>query len=183
MVSRLRLHSFGRQSMRQSHYRSQLTACVCMCGLWHGASWTFLAWGLYHGLFLCAERVGLNRLLARLPVAIGHGYAMLAVLGGWVLFRSPTFEHAFGYYAAMFGATSGAHRWIHHMNREVAIALWFAMLACMPVVTMLRMRAARWQSGLSILAFARTIATVGLFVICTIRLAAETYSPFIYYRF
>ena len=160
-----------------------LLVVFALCGLWHGASWVFLAWSLYHGLFLCLERLGLGRLLGRMPSAFGHGYTLLAVLGGWVLFRSPTFEYAFGYYSAMLGLTKGSHGWTHHINRELLLAVWFGVLACMPLIATIRARASTWRLGPTMMAIGRIAVLAGLFAACTIRLAADTYSPFIYYRF
>jgi hypothetical protein len=57
-----------------------------LCGLWHGASWTFVIWGAYHGLLLVLERAGLRRLLSRLPNSIAHLYTRWSVFVGWVWF-------------------------------------------------------------------------------------------------
>src|SRR2546423_1202781 len=76
-----------------------------LCGLWHGASWPFVLWGLWHGAFLVAERAALGRPLER-HVWIGHVYALVAVMGGWVLFRCDTLAHALDYYAALAGTTT-----------------------------------------------------------------------------
>ena len=59
-----------------------------LCGLWHGANWTFVLWGAWHGAFLVIERLGLGSALARLRAPVRWAYALLAVMGGWVLFRS-----------------------------------------------------------------------------------------------
>ncbi len=83
-----------------------------LCGLWHGASWVFVAWGLYHGFFLALERLltrGRNKIDGSnigwkcILSVFGHGYAVLMVMGGWVLFRSETFAQAWGYYGALLG--------------------------------------------------------------------------------
>src|SRR5687768_10410935 len=74
-----------------------LLVVFLLCGLWHGAAWTFVAWGLYHGMFLVLERVGWARTLERGPPALRHVYVLLAVMVGWVLFRSETLAGAVGY--------------------------------------------------------------------------------------
>src|SRR3546814_20662390 len=58
-----------------------------LCGLWHGASWTFVLWGAWHGGFLVLERMGLGTALRRAPRPLGWAYALVAVVFGWVLFR------------------------------------------------------------------------------------------------
>ena len=61
-----------------------------LCGLWHGASWTFVIWGLYHGTFLVMERLGLADRLMRLWRPLRHLYLLIVVMVGWVLFRADT---------------------------------------------------------------------------------------------
>jgi len=80
-----------------------LLVVFLLTGVWHGASWTFIVWGLYHGAFLLIERFGLARLLAAAPRFVGHAYAMLAVLAGWVLFRAETLPQAVDYLYVMAG--------------------------------------------------------------------------------
>ena len=74
-----------------------------LTGLWHGASWTFVIWGLFHGAFLLMERVGLRKALDRSPL-IGWAYTMLVVMVGWVLFKATDMQQARVILAAMFGA-------------------------------------------------------------------------------
>ena len=98
-----------------------------LCGLWHGASWTFVVWGLYHGGFLVLERQArFARLLHRLG-RLSHIYTMLVVICGWVLFRAETFSQAVAFFRAMSGR-GGADptyplRWF--LTNDVALALLF----------------------------------------------------------
>lgn len=62
-----------------------------LCGLWHGASWAFVVWGLYHGFFLVVERLGLSNLLLRVGTEFRHLYALLVVTIGWVFFARMIF--------------------------------------------------------------------------------------------
>ena len=78
-------------------------ALLLLVGLWHGPGANVVAWGLYHGTFLAAERVGLARIVTRLPVPIRHGYLLLVVLCGWVLFRTETLRDALVFLQAMAG--------------------------------------------------------------------------------
>jgi alginate O-acetyltransferase complex protein AlgI len=64
-----------------------LVLVFALCGLWHGAAWAFILWGLYHGSLLVIERIGFSSLLLRLPVPLQHCYTFLLVVVGWVLFR------------------------------------------------------------------------------------------------
>jgi alginate O-acetyltransferase complex protein AlgI len=74
-----------------------------LCGLWHGAAWTFVIWGLYHGLFLVLERTRLGSFLERLPRLFRHGYALLVVGIGWVFFRAENVSAAGHYLYALAG--------------------------------------------------------------------------------
>lgn len=84
-------------------YRNLLIVFL-LCGLWHGAAWTFVLWGAWHGLLLVAERLGLGRGLAHLPRLVQHAYALLAVMLGWVLFRAADLTEAGRILARLFGA-------------------------------------------------------------------------------
>lgn len=78
-----------------------------LTGLWHGAAWTFVVWGLYHGAFLMLERFGLGAALARAWRPLRHAYALLAILIGWVFFRAETLPGALDYLGAMFSLRAG----------------------------------------------------------------------------
>jgi len=80
-----------------------LVTVFFLCGLWHGASWSFVFWGLLHGAFLVIERVGLGKLLERLPGVVALAYTLFAVQIAWVFFRAEDFGDAGAYLAAMFG--------------------------------------------------------------------------------
>ena len=105
LVPRLRLHPARRQPGVAG--REPTSTCVIvffLCGLWHGASWTFVVWGLYHGVFLVLERVGLAARISALASPLRHAYALLVVMVGWVFFRADTLTGAAAMLAAMVGA-------------------------------------------------------------------------------
>lgn len=80
-----------------------LVVVFFLTGLWHGAAWNFIVWGLLHGAFLLIERGGLGLLLARWPAWLAGAYTLLVVLVGWVFFRADTLTHALQYLSAMVG--------------------------------------------------------------------------------
>ena len=95
-------------------YRNLLIVFL-LCGLWHnGAAWTFVIWGLYHGVLLIVERLGLGRWLERGPVLLQHGYTLLAVGVGWVLFRSDSIHQALSILGKMFFVTHAQERPTSH---------------------------------------------------------------------
>jgi len=162
---------------------------VCLlCGLWHGASWPFVLWGAWHGLFLVLERAGLDRALAR-QTWIAHGYALAAIMGGWVLFRCDTLAHAGDYYAALFGLGAAASRqpFTPHLDGLVATTLTVGILFATP----LAQRVGAWRDRVAattrlaggIMQTADILWLTVVFGASAAMLAANTYNPFIYFRF
>src|SRR5947209_3883908 len=78
------------------HVYLNLVIVFFLCGLWHGAKWTFVVWGLIHGLFLVLERVGAVRRITATPV-VRHVYVLAVVMFAWVFFRADSFAYALGY--------------------------------------------------------------------------------------
>ena len=166
-----------------------------LCGLWHGASWTFVVWGLFHGLFLVLERLGLSRFLTARHRAIQHVYLLLVVLVGWVLFRCETLSQALGMLAAMAGFARGSGLEYHlglYLNTALVIALAAGIAASTPILPYLahvirqKRRALELADRFRLDAFARTVestALIALFVVSLSWMAADTYSPFLYFRF
>ena len=90
---------------RRGVFRTCLnTALVCiLCGLWHGANWTFLLWGIYHGVFLVTERVtGIRDLSAEKHTLIRRLTTLIIVVVGWVIFRAESLHQAVEFLSAMF---------------------------------------------------------------------------------
>lgn len=162
-----------------------------LCGLWHGAGWTFVAWGLYHGLFLVLERGGLARWLERLGAPLSHAYTLLVVMFGWVLFRADSLAQA-GVFARAMLQVGGA--WGHTspvLNNDGKLALLLGAVLATPLAARLAERWQAWSTQPSPsgwpgeLAFQtlRTAGTTALFALAAMWLAAGTYNPFIYFRF
>ena len=164
-----------------------------LCGLWHGASWTFVVWGLYHGAFLVIERVGLAALVNALPAPTRHIYALLVVMAGWVFFRADTFGGATAMLAAMAGAGAGApttYAPAWYWTTEVLLAFIAGTIGATPVIPFLARRLSRradewtgtpalgWQGSMAAIVALLTIFSASLMLS-----AARSYNPFIYFRF
>ena len=162
-------------------------------GLWHGASLNFIIWGLYHGLFLLVERAGLAKRLDRLPAIVGHGYALLVVLIGWVFFRAADLVSAVAYLQKMVGLVptndTAAYPLSYFMNAELVGSLLLGFMLATPVYHQFQTVWRRWLTRSTIgpvqltLEAIYTLGLVGLFVMAVSYLAADTYNPFIYFRF
>ena len=161
-----------------------------LCGLWHGASWTFVIWGLYHGVFLIIEHSAFARWLERRPRFFSHIYALAVVIVGWVLFRADTLAHASSYLKAMVGLRNPHHlaytSLALHFNAAVGLALAAGILGSTPWIKNLGAR----LDSMSLHPAARigmenlvNAALLLMFFAALTQLAAGTYNPFIYFRF
>ncbi len=160
-------------------------------GLWHGANVTFLVWGLFHGLFLTLESGG------AIPVkkASGHAvsrffvrvYTLLVVLIGFVIFRADTMTQAFSYLAAMFAGGQGAAAdlagVLTYLTPWFLCVLAVACVTSFPLLPAARERLCRGRTGTRVYAGVSYAGSLLLFALCVLSLAADTYNPFIYFRF
>src|SRR5262249_31176065 len=106
-----------------------------LCGLWHGASETFIVWGLYHGIFLALERTRWGTVVASLSSPFRHFYALLVVTIGWVFFRAVSVAAAGTYFGFMFGIRHASVRsqpLSMHLTNQVAWAIVIGILFSMP---------------------------------------------------
>jgi alginate O-acetyltransferase complex protein AlgI len=171
-------------------YRN-LVIVFFLCGLWHGASWNFVVWGLFHGTFLVVERVGLAHAVKRWAPPLQHAYLLLVVMIGWVFFRAETLTSAVAYLKAMAGfspAMPTPYTVAWYLTPELWLALGAGTIGSMPVVPAV----AGWidrslESARPRLAFALDAAgtaSLGALLVASImQMAARTYNPFIYFRF
>jgi alginate O-acetyltransferase complex protein AlgI len=167
---------------------TNLLVVFFLCGLWHGAAWTFAVWGLYHGAFLVLERLGAGRWIEAWPRPLRHAYVLLAVMTGWAIFRSPGIGPAVRFVTSMFGLGTGTGVEYHvglYWNAELALLVAAGIVGSTPLLP----RLARWRSGVTALP-ARALVEAGrlaglafLLVASAMLMAAGTYNPFIYFRF
>jgi alginate O-acetyltransferase complex protein AlgI len=174
-----------------------LVTVFFLCGLWHGASWCFLVWGLFHGAFLVLERTAVGALLDRAVSPLRHAYTLVVVMAGWVFFRSESLAHAGAVLAAMAGQGHGDGIRYYpelYLNRALILALAVGVVGAMPVVPSLARFKDRllalgrgqplWQGPVQALfSSAELAAYLLLLAASSAQLAAGTYNPFIYFRF
>lgn len=166
-----------------------------LCGLWHGATWSFVIWGLYHGVFLIIERLGLGKWVEEKLGPLRHAYVLLVVMFGWVFFNSRDLSQAITYLTVMAGLRHGSgveYNVAVYLNHAVLMALAAGIIGSTPIVP--RVRAA-WnrsaaraaESGsllMDVLGRGVSVALLAvIYVGCTMMSAHGSYSPFIYYRF
>ena len=162
-----------------------LATVFFLCGLWHGAKWTFVVWGLIHGAFLVLERLGVMRPFTKTPV-VRHVYTMGVVLLAWVFFRSDSFPRAWSYLIALVHpAPHDAMSLATAADLETWIAFMLGCIFAHPYVA--RSVEAALASGTARAALAGATAVpaalAAIFVASVVKLAAGSYNPFIYFRF
>ncbi len=159
-----------------------------LCGLWHGASWTFVIWGLFHGSFLVLERLGLSNLMNRLPAIARHIYLVIIVLISWVFFRSETLEHALAYLGVMSGTSNAngvAASLSFYTNNKVLFGLTFGLVLSTPIFQWVKTAFGESNNLIiaNIILLSANFLVIGLMILSIIAVAGDTYNPFIYFRF
>ncbi len=155
-----------------------LIVTMLLGGLWHGANWTFVAWGGYHGLLLAMERaMGKKSLVWRAPEAVQRAFTFLLVLIGWVLFRCPTLEQAGALLAGMIGR--------HGLGGAFVETMKAAPVSCLMLVVTLGLVWSvpntweiRWRPGVWL-----ALGLAILFVLCVGVILVNSSSPFLYFQF
>ena len=146
-----------------------------LTGLWHGAGWNFILWGLYFFAVLVLEKFILAMQLKRLPAFLQHVYTMLVVLFSWVIFACDDLNMLGNYLTSLFGANGFMNEMsIYYLLTNAVVLVFGAVLSTSLVKKLL----------CKINSFAvRACISVVLFVICIIFVVSESYNPFLYFRF
>jgi alginate O-acetyltransferase complex protein AlgI len=165
---------------------ANLVIVFFLCGLWHGAKWTFVVWGLIHGLFLVLERVGALRRITALPV-VRNVYVLGVVMFAWVFFRADSFGYALGYLRALaLQAPAPRLGFWGAVDHETLLVFALGCVLATPLLAR-RVEAAlalrAWWPRIALGAGAVPAGLALIFVASVAKLAAGTYNPFIYFRF
>lgn len=151
-------------------------------GLWHGASYNFILWGLFHGLFLVIERIFLGKLLEKNKLKfINHIYVIFVFVIGWVLFRADDLKHAFELYKLMFSYKESIYTVRYFFYPQTFVCFIFGVLFSGLFQSIFpKVREATFSSKVYIL---ESVIQFILLFICIMYLVNGTYNPFIYFRF
>ena len=169
----------GGNRVSQKRMRLNLLIVWGLTGLWHGASFNFIAWGLYYGVLLMIEKEFLLKGLNKLPAFIQTAYAFIFVLIGWVLFSANNLWEAVRYIGAMFGIGGGGFVNTNFVYDFMAnlVLLAAGVIALLPYPARL---------GRKYLAKSPSYATIPVAValfLCVAYMVGSSYSPFLYFRF
>lgn len=170
----------------RQHFVRNLLIVWMLTGFWHGASYNFIVWGLYYGIFLLLERTVLSNIIKKLPAFVSHIYLMLIVTIGWVFFYFIDLTEGLHFIKILFGLNGNA---LYNIKFEVEffnniVFLIFAILASTPlfknIFSKLSEQLNARDKSLYVL---QTLFNAAILIITTIMLVGQTYNPFLYFRF
>lgn len=156
-----------------------------LTGMWHGASWNFIFWGLYFFIFIALEKAFLQKLLDKAPAFIAHFYALIIIIPGWVIFYFTDTEILVAYVQKLFAFTGGPNGNTDVLNTLSTHLFWLILtiILCMPVYHKVK----TWVEKKASRVPAFETVTIGfnlvLLFICVAQLVGKSYNPFIYFRF
>jgi len=171
----------SKKSAKRTYFN--LIFVFLLCGLWHGASWSFIIWGAFHGFFLILERTKIGGFVEKIWKPFRWIYTIVVVLVGWCFFRAETLTQAFAFIKNMFSFNFSIYQFnniLIYLTPDVIAVLALGTIGCSPIVKLFRTK----NNILSnIYYFFTIIFVIVIFFLCAIYLASGTYNPFIYFRF
>lgn len=172
----------GNRVDKNTYIRNIFIVWFCT-GLWHGANWTFILWGLYYGCLLLLEKFFLREKLEKLPKPISHIYTLLVVLIGWVFFMSPNITTAFTTLGKMIGigATTFANNQAKFMLKSYFILFVLAILLSTKVYDRIQIFVYN-QYKMKAVYTTWTIYII-LLIVCIAFIVGGTYHSFLYFAF
>ena len=161
-------------------------------GLWHGANWTFVIWGLYHGLFLMIEEF--FPFTKKIPKWIGHIYTLLVVCLGFVIFRADTIGQGFMMIGKMFFAATFTQAQMSLVVQQLTpwfiVMLAAAIIGCAPIKPLANLIREKTAPSIAFASEGWKVVEIALYVLsffllawCILRLSSNGYNPFIYFKF
>jgi alginate O-acetyltransferase complex protein AlgI len=168
---------------RRGDARTYLNLWICFLasGLWHGASWNFVLWGAYNGLFLTLDRLFLREALARCGRLVATGVTLFIVMIGWAIFRSDSPAHLAQFLVALFGMSHASTAL--EVPAEVPFTLMLgAFMSLLPATRLYDPLLRAWQAQ-GWLRAATIAALIAIYVLAIARAVTAPFQPFIYFRF
>ena len=157
-----------------------LSVVFLLCGIWHGAAWTFILWGVYHGAFLVLERVLRDKWKFQMKGILGNIITMLVVMFGWILFNSGSFSDAISFIRAMFGMNPLAehqfYKYQYYVNSKVIFVGVIGFIFSMVPFSEIKRKIAEAK-------YVKGICCFLLLIVCMIYMSDATFNSFIYFQF
>lgn len=157
-----------------------------LTGIWHGAGWNFLLWGLWFAAALMLEKLFLGKVLNWLPRMAGILYTLAVTLGGWVLFALETPGEILLYFKAMAGMAGGVFDdTFLYLSRQYIVLLAICLIGSTPLPHMFaeRVRNSRTGAGIALRRFGEKMIPAALLLLSIAGIVEASYNPFLYFRF
>lgn len=157
-----------------------------LTGLWHGASWNFVFWGLFHGFFLILERGKFGALLDKMPNLFKHVYTMSVVMTAWIFFRAENFTYALNYIKTLTGFSQVNSDTVFlnsFLDSYYVLIIILGIIFSAPIVPFLKEKITNLGRHAFIFKIKGYAVLMALFVMDVLTLSTCTYNPFIYFRF
>jgi alginate O-acetyltransferase complex protein AlgI len=156
-----------------------------LTGMWHGASWNFILWGLFYGLLILLERILLGNSLCRVPL-LNRIYTLLCVMLGWALFYFTDLSRLGQFLQVLFGGGALADTMLAVTVQNNLFWLIAALLFCAPLAPTAwkgLLGALHRDRGVELVGWVQTLVNVLVLLVCTALLVGQSYNPFLYFRF
>ena len=170
----------GGNRVSPARHLLNIMAVWLLTGVWHGANWTFVCWGLYFGLLLLLEKFALGKRLARLPAPVSTLYAFVLAVLGWVIFRADSLSVAAHFLRTMFTPAAGVQRQTVYLLVEYRWEFLACIVGSLPVA---KWFAARRDARGSALLVLENVWAAAVFALSVVWMLSSTFNPFIYFRF
>lgn len=156
-----------------------------LTGLWHGAAWNFVLWGLYFAVLLVLEKLVLGRVLDRMPGVLRHGYLLLAAVFSFAIFNGDGISGVAADLSGMLGLAGGglvSSQTIYYLS-SYAVLLVIAVIGATPLPKKLAEHFAENAAGARLMTVLQPVVLLALLAVCTAYLVDGSFNPFLYFRF
>ncbi len=169
------------------NYRAALSIFIVftLCGLWHGAGFNFIAWGVLHGLILGLESLWLGKVLKKWWLPLQHAYLLIVVTLSWALFRSVGIKASLSYFKALFGFSNvemAKYNLAQYLNNELLLAIIIGIIGTTPIVLSLN-KIIKNTIFNKLTSAIEVVLLILMLTVSIIYMASSTYSPFLYQQF
>ena len=156
-----------------------------LTGIWHGASYNYILWGVYFGCLLILEKLFLKKWLDKIPAVFSHLYAIFFILIGWLIFSFEAMGEGMAYAKVMFGMgeVAFANDMVLYLLKNYGVLIITALIGCTPLVKKFVKGCLESKKHEGLVTVAVNVAVVLLFLIITAYLVDASYNPFLYFRF
>ena len=174
----------GGNRVSRGRWVRNLFVVWALTGLWHGAAWTFVLWGLFFAVLLLAEKLWYGEALSRIHV-VKHVYALLLLSVSFVLFSADSLSDAAGTIAGLFALNGLPFVSVEslYLLRSYAVVFCISVIGATPLPAQLVQRLRTWKAGVVLVDVLEPPVLVVLLALCTAYLVDGSFNPFLYFRF